>query len=181
MHLLEKPASLQLQPAIAPSVNSASDGIDKEISYLAPILHKSRILLIDDDASFLDYARDLLLNLDYLVLCFDSPKRALAYLSSFQKQDAVKIDVIICDLIMPEMTGLELHSKLRKEYNILTRFIMISGETSAAESLTDVHGVDAFLAKPLHIDALLTSLKHNPELDLEPKRNNLTKIGLLSY
>ncbi|MFW9982706.1 MAG: response regulator [Candidatus Thorarchaeota archaeon] len=69
----------------------------------------TRVLLVDDDMELLDIARILLQqkNPDLEIVAANSVKEAL------QKLDKEKFDVVICDYLMPDSTGLDLLEALR--------------------------------------------------------------------
>jgi CheY-like chemotaxis protein len=60
------------------------------------------VLIVNDDQKALDLFVDLLEPEGYKVFAAQSARRALEITS------AVRIDIIICDVVMPEMNGLEL-------------------------------------------------------------------------
>ncbi len=63
-----------------------------------------RVLLIDDEAEVLGTFRRLLLRLGYRVEAFTSPRIALDRFEA----DATRFDLIISDMVMPDMSGEEL-------------------------------------------------------------------------
>ncbi len=65
-----------------------------------------RVAVVDDDASVLTLVESVLS--DYAVMTFDRPQRALDAL-----RDGLKPDLIVSDVIMPAMTGFELHEAVR--------------------------------------------------------------------
>ena len=68
------------------------------------------IMVVDDQRFFLDVAREHLGSLDYSVEAFSSSSAAL---KRFQ-EDPDKFHLVISDQTMPEMTGLQLISELRR-------------------------------------------------------------------
>jgi CheY-like chemotaxis protein len=69
----------------------------------------STVLIVNDDQVVLDLLRDLLEPEGYKVLAAPSAHRALEITS------AVKTDIIICDVVMPEMNGMELCRRLKQD------------------------------------------------------------------
>src|SRR5260370_16207788 len=67
------------------------------------------VLIVNDDQVALDLLRDLLEPEGYKVFAAQSAHRALEITS------AVKTDIIICDVVMPEMNGLDLCSRLKRD------------------------------------------------------------------
>src|SRR5438128_978648 len=66
-------------------------------------------LIVNDDQKALDLLVDLLEPEGYKVFAAQSAQRALEITS------AVRVDLIICDVVMPEMNGLELCRRLKKD------------------------------------------------------------------
>src|SRR5258708_12142570 len=66
------------------------------------------VLIVNDDQRALDLLVDLLEPEGYKVFAAQSARRALEITS------AVRADIIICDVVMPEMNGLELCRRLTK-------------------------------------------------------------------
>lgn len=75
----------------------------------SPQKGKERILLVDDEEELVDITSQLLNQLGYEVELFIDSEMAL---DSFQ-QSPDTYDIMICDQIMPNMTGLELMRKVR--------------------------------------------------------------------
>ncbi|MDX1775515.1 MAG: PAS domain S-box protein [Desulfobulbales bacterium] len=103
-----------------------------------------RILLVEDEPAILNLTRTMLESLGYNVLCTTSPVSAL----SIAEEHADTIDLLITDVVMPEMNGHELTEKLRiVRPDIKTLFI--SGYTA---NVIAHHGVlhegAILLAKP---------------------------------
>jgi PAS domain S-box-containing protein len=65
---------------------------------------KGRILFIDDEQPLVDFAREMLIGLGYEVVALTSSPEALEQFS----QQPNTFDLVIADLTMPDLTGLEL-------------------------------------------------------------------------
>jgi PAS domain S-box-containing protein len=83
------------------------------------------ILIVEDDLSILNLARRMLDGLDYTVLTADKPERAMR----LAEEHTGEIDLLVTDVIMPEMNGLELANSLRSLYPAL-KCVFMSGYTS---------------------------------------------------
>jgi YesN/AraC family two-component response regulator len=119
-----------------------------------------RVLIIDDSPGvreclrevFKDKSLDLQLasnGLEGLMLQSESP-----------------FDLIITDLVMPEMEGIELILKVRRKYP-RTRIIAISGANPLYREMALKVGADLELEKPIETDKLLRAT----EILLENKLN----------
>src|ERR1700682_4798206 len=67
------------------------------------------VLIVNDDPLALDLLRDLLEPEGYKVFAAPSAQRALEITST------VRTDIIICDVVMPGMDGIELCQRLKKD------------------------------------------------------------------
>jgi PAS domain S-box-containing protein len=108
------------------------------------------ILLIDDEKMILDVGRELLEELGYTVLPAGSGQEAI---DIFQK-DRGKIDMIIMDMIMPEMSGSETFDRL-KEISPDVKILLSSGYSVDGQA-TDIlrRGCDGFIQKPFNMNQL---------------------------
>src|SRR5262249_11206680 len=88
-----------------------------------------RILLIDDEGAIRrSYAR-LLRPLHDVVLAADG-QAALELLT-----DDPEFDLILCDLLMPRLDGMELYRRVRaRAPRVAERFVFLSGDTASPES-----------------------------------------------
>jgi CheY-like chemotaxis protein len=100
-----------------------------ETVYPAPVLpavmgvdvQRCGIAIIDDDALMCEVLASLLSD-DYEVVSFTSPRIALA--AALEGT----FDLILCDVMMPELNGIELYERLvRERPELANRFIFITG------------------------------------------------------
>lgn len=79
----------------------------------------------------------------------------------FQKAVAQKPDAIVTDLVMPEMTGLELCRKLKKtpETANIPVIACTTRDRSVDQSWAMKQGVTAYLIKPCTQDQLVSAVK----------------------
>ncbi|WP_320837566.1 sigma 54-interacting transcriptional regulator [Zhongshania sp.] len=111
-----------------------------------------KILLVDDDPGVLQLLSMRLEALDFEVVCADGGKSALATL---QKECA---NIVISDLRMDGMDGIELFEKLQQQYAGLPVIVLTAhGSIKEAVSATQ-KGVFSFLTKPVDKDELLSSI-----------------------
>jgi DNA-binding NtrC family response regulator len=118
-------------------------------------LEKRTVLFVDDDETVLQSLEMGLLNEPYNILFAKSGKEALEI---FQ---CVEVHVIVTEMCMPEMGGLELLRIVRKEYPH-TICIVLSGYTQDPNLQTAVYHGEIFslIPKPwklgvLHFEALV--------------------------
>jgi len=105
---------------------------------------------VDDDPGVLGVLVNQLNQMNMQVEGFDDPHKAL---EAFKEQPFL---VVITDLNMPSMSGLELTEKMKK-IHLASKVIMVTGfggKENAVEALRA--GVFDFLEKPVSIDLLST-------------------------
>ena len=108
------------------------------------------VLIVEDEAALRRLMRKMLERQGFHVLEAGGPSEALEVCG----QSAADVDVLITDLMMPEMTGAELAEKLAADYPHL-RVLFMSGYTKAdIESQGLLSPGEAFLAKPFNIARL---------------------------
>jgi len=109
-----------------------------------------RILVIDDEAGILRHLRRFL-EPPHLVVTATSGKEALEILTSDQS-----FDVVLCDLMMPEISGMELFEKVRSDHPQLSaRFIFMTGGIFTPMARKFVEHIDnLIIEKPIDHVAL---------------------------
>lgn len=113
---------------------------------------KGHIYLVDDDASICRSLAFTLSSSRYSVQTFENAQAFLR--DSLPMAPAV----ILLDMRMPEMSGIELQSHLRRKGRE-TPIIFISGESQPLEIITAMKdGAIDFLLKPFGMEALLTAI-----------------------
>jgi DNA-binding response OmpR family regulator len=112
-----------------------------------------RVLVIDDEEELVStlVERMMLRNIDA-----HGALTAREALRRLQEQD---IDVVILDVMMPGMDGLELLKKIKKEYPS-TQVILLTGRGSEKESEIGLaEGAFDYLIKPINIEDLIERMK----------------------
>lgn len=114
-------------------------------------IRNQRILLAEDEAMIRELIATFLSNHGYTVHEAENGRLSL---DQARKIGPEKIDLLITDLVMPVMGGLELASELRKLQPGL-RVLYISGYTDDVVVLEgDAKGKTAFLRKPFSFETL---------------------------
>ncbi len=108
---------------------------------------RRKILVIDDDRSFLEAMKQAFLSEDYELLTAHSGRDGIQQALAFHP------DLIILDVMMPEMDGFEVCRRLRELTNIPIVFLTAKeGERNVVRGL--VMGGDDYLIKPVGIAEL---------------------------
>ena len=103
----------------------------------------ARILIVDDEEHI---CKTLSRHLQYLGYDVDT---ALSGQEALTKLEKTKTDVVISDIMMPVMTGVELLKAIRKEYP-MTRVIMTTGYVTLENALACLRaGADTCIFKPI--------------------------------
>lgn len=110
----------------------------------------SKILLVDDDPLFSVWLADALGTQGHEVACAVNGVDGLACIESFSP------DIIVLDLVMPQMNGFE----LLKARECSTPVLMISARDNEDDRITGYElGADDFLSKPFSIKELFVRLR----------------------
>jgi len=103
----------------------------------------ARIAVVDDNEDIVTLLGDVLQRDQYVPDLYSSSREALMAATSKE------YDLIICDLEMPEVTGISLLTEVKQAFP-LTQFIMITGYASVKSAVEAMHrGAVSYLTKPL--------------------------------
>jgi two-component system cell cycle sensor histidine kinase/response regulator CckA len=120
---------------------------------------KGTVLLVEDEDAVRAFASRALASRGYKVLEADSGETALKVLEENQG----KIDLVLSDVVMPEMDGPTLLKELRKR-GVKTRIVFISGYAEDAfEKNLEGQADFAFLPKPFTLKQLAEAVKQAME------------------
>jgi DNA-binding NtrC family response regulator len=114
---------------------------------------RRRVLVVDDDQGVIGAFRMVLQRGDFEVEYAEDGEEGLA------KFEAGQFDLVITDLFLPKMGGLELAAAIKKRYAELP-IILITGnlESVASSSGPKPPNVDYLLAKPFMLDEFQATL-----------------------
>ena len=131
----------------------------------------SKILVVDDDDTIRDTLYDLLSE-SYVCQTAETAEKALARL------EADEYDVVLTDISMPGLSGLELLGHIRQKY-VNTPVIIISGisDQEHAQGLIKLGAFD-FLLKPFRLEVVEKSVQRAVDYRqrlLEESKSETTK------
>ncbi len=108
------------------------------------------VLLVDDEDRIVDIGKKILKIMGYKVLIARSGKEAIA----LYKENQARIDIVVLDMIMPEIGGGEAYDRL-KEINPHVRVLLSSGYSINGEA-TEIleRGCNGFVQKPFSMKEL---------------------------
>jgi signal transduction histidine kinase len=112
-----------------------------------------RILIVDDEPKVAEAVRDMFGN-THETRVVTSGTEALALL--LQEPDDQRYDVILCDLHMPDLSGMELHQKLSENRPVTAeRMVFMTGGAFSEKSRAFVQRVtNTFIDKPIDLQKL---------------------------
>jgi len=122
-----------------------------------------RVLLVDDDTDVLALTRKLLEAAGCTVKCVADPSELL------RERSEERYDLVLLDVMMPEVDGLQLCHLLRQQHGDDLRICMITA-ASDPESVKRAarYGADGWLTKPIRKDDLLALLGLGERRPAEP-------------
>ena len=148
-------AQLRSQPQADPAIAAPRKGaIDDSLAGQIPL----RILLAEDNRVNQQVALKLLERLGYRA---DATANGLEVLEAFRRQH---YDLILMDVQMPEMDGLETTRRIRKEFNDQPYIIALTASALAKDrdACMDA-GMDDYLSKPFRINDLIDAIRKIPQ------------------
>lgn len=105
-------------------------------------MNKNKILLVDDEPRLRKMVKDFLKRADYEVIEAENGRQAVDLFFSDSK-----IDLIILDVMMPEMNGWEVCRTIRKESDV--PIIMLTAKGGERDELQGFDlGADEYISKP---------------------------------
>lgn len=114
----------------------------------------ARILLAEDDSSMRYFLARSLEKAGHEVLAFADGEDAVPALN------AGPFDILISDIVMPRMGGIEL-GQMAKKISPGLPVIFITGFAAVAvEDLQNVEGISQMLSKPFHLNSLVDAVDH---------------------
>ena len=113
------------------------------------------VLLVDDEPEIRNMVSDFLRSLGHEVICAGDASQAVDHSRSHEG----KIDLLITDVVMPQMDGFELALKLREERSNLPVLVMSGFTGGALRKRGRQLGEVPFLSKPFSLRQLESSLK----------------------
>ncbi len=113
------------------------------------------ILVVDDDPVMLNVLLKTLSKYDYQVITADSAEKALRKFNANSD-----IDLVVADLEMPDMTGLELMQRLSQSSRAaMVPVVICSGHTDKSSLIGALKkGAVDFIAKPFKIGTLVATI-----------------------
>jgi DNA-binding NtrC family response regulator len=121
-------------------------------------MDKYRILVVDDELLIRDLLYDFFISQGWDIVVAEGGQKAIDYLKN------QRFDVVLTDLKMPEVDGMDLTGRIRNLYGDLPLIIMTGYPSldSAVEALR--YKVDDYIVKPFNVNQLFKTVKKVVEL-----------------
>ena len=143
------------QPEPAPETSSIEVPLEDEEELVTTNKKIFSVLVVEDNEEILSVINRLL-NKDYQVFTATNGKKALSVLKNNN------VDVIVSDIMMPEMDGIELCKKLKSdiEYSHIPIVLLTAKNDPSDRAEAYESGADAFISKPFSINVLHARIKN---------------------
>lgn len=133
-----------------------------------------QIILIEDDRRISNFIlKGLEENGHFVTLCKTAEDFLNLYIST-------SYDVIICDIMLPGMNGVQLVQAIRFKKNY-TPILMLTALNAVQDKISALDfGADDYMTKPFHFDELLSrinALVRRQNYSLKEEKQNLIRIG----
>src|ERR1700758_4278169 len=123
-------------------------------SRLSHMADHSRILVVDDETQITRVLRTTLSSHAYDVRVANDGETALEIMKDWTP------DLVITDLSMPNMDGLELSRRIRTKLHVPIIVLSVKGEERTKVQALDA-GVDDYVTKPFGMEELLARVRAN--------------------
>lgn len=128
-----------------------------------------RILIVEDEYSLADLIRDCLKKEKYIADIASNGEEGLYQIEN------VNYDLIILDLMLPEMSGIELLKRIREEENFVPVLILTAKSELDDKVLGLELGADDYMTKPFEMRELIARIR------ALVRRNTKTEDNKLSF
>jgi DNA-binding NtrC family response regulator len=117
-------------------------------------MEEYKILVVDDEKDFVESLSERLQMRDI------NPKVALSGDEALKKMDEEEPEVMVLDLKMPGMDGIEVLKKVKKAYPTTQVIILTGHGTEEARKKAEKIGAFAYMEKPVEMDTLMATMTH---------------------
>ena len=115
----------------------------------------NNLFVIDDDVELTELLNEFLSSHNYHVSIFNNPLEAIDILLT---KTHILCDLVILDIMMPELDGFQVLRKIRESSNVPV--IMLSAKGKVADRVVGLElGADDYLAKPFEPQELLARIQ----------------------
>lgn len=138
-----------------PRYEGPAEGTTPEVENVAPESGAETLLLVEDESALLKLTTRLLEKLGYTVLSASTPAQALQWAREYNGQ----IQLLLTDIVMPEMNGRELARQLQL-LDPKVKCLFMSGYTDEVITQNGILLEEvSFIQKPFNIGGLATKVR----------------------
>jgi two-component system, OmpR family, KDP operon response regulator KdpE len=119
---------------------------------MSAVAEKSRVLIVDDEPQITRVLKTVLTSQGYEVRTASEGESALANFNEWRPE------LVITDLYMPHMDGMELCRRIRAQSNVPIIVLSVKGEEGTKVEALD-SGADDYVTKPFGTDELLARVR----------------------
>jgi DNA-binding NtrC family response regulator len=136
-------------------------------------MKKYSILIVDDEENVSKLINKVLLRENYNTYVASDGEKALKII------DKHEIDIVITDLKMPKMSGMELFHKI-KEIDSSIKVIIITAFATIDTAIEALRmGAKDYITKPFNIDEIVDAVRNITQCDNDSNNDNNSEIELL--
>ncbi|MBQ1242774.1 MAG: response regulator transcription factor [Clostridia bacterium] len=135
----------------------------------------SKILIVDDDISIAQLISDAIEDEGFETIVKNDSKSAFDYVLN----EGSSISLITLDIMMPELSGMDLCRYIRNKVNCPIIFVSAKGESADAMAGLEAGG-DDYIAKPFVVEELVARVKAHLRLEMRNIReveDGVIKVG----
>lgn len=137
-------------------------------------MSKTRMLVVEDNVALAENIFEFF-NEDRYVLDFATDGMTALHLLTVNKYD-----VIVLDVMLPGLSGMEICRRVRQELRCNTPIIMATAKDQLSDKEHGFNaGADDYLVKPFHLQEL--SLRVRALMRRHAQNSTILRVGMLSY
>ena len=145
-------------------VSSETTSFDQVVNTEDMVGGTERILLVDDEEQIVAVTGELLESLGYSVTGRTSARESLLLFS----RSFAEFDLVITDLTMPYLTGLELCKKIKEIHPDIPVILFTGYQEDFSSDAAKGAGVDAFFMKPVSFREMATIVRKTLDAGVAP-------------
>lgn len=142
-----------LQYIAKPFVSEALARKVREALGPTPGAAPARVLVVDDESGVRNFVQKVLVDAGYEVLLAADGEQAL------KMARVLRFDLVLTDLVMPEMEGIEIIRRMRKEQPELKIIAMSGAFGGEFLKVAKLLGANSTLAKPVAPEELISAVR----------------------
>ena len=130
----------------------------------------AKILIVDDELDIAELISDVLVDEGYETVIKND---GISAIETIKKE---QFDLIILDIMMPGMSGVEVCNKIRE--NVSSPIIFVSAKNQIIDKVLGFEiGADDYITKPFIVEELLARVKAHIRRSNRSEISNIIKIG----